>query len=452
MARLVVRQGCAVLDRHVDRKLAKFSCTSTAPSSTVESAVGRAVESLRERTQEGPKLEDFLQSAKANMRASKNGVLETAKRGQAVPPTLPMEAMSELAAHLSKADVMKGRATRESVPSTQVSSMLTDSHGRFHNYLRISLTERCNLRCVYCMPESGIDLQPQTKMLTRDEIVRLATMFVHAGVDKIRLTGGEPLIRKDLRDIVASLSSLSGVRNVGITTNGINLSKKLPALKEAGLTHINVSLDTLRPDRFGAITRRKGLDAVLGSLEAALELGFGGRLKVNCVVMKGVNTDELSDFLTLTKNQELDIRFIEWMPFDDNRWNDNKFVSYQDMLDLIRVRYPDLERSSDSANDTTKWHRVPGNKGRVGFITSMSHNFCGTCNRLRITADGNLKVCLFGDESLSLRDAIRGGLSDVETSTLIKAAVLGKHAVLGGHGDMYGIAGAKNRPMTTIGG
>ncbi|CAM9155376.1 unnamed protein product [Sphacelaria rigidula] len=330
--------------------------------------------------------------------------------------------------------------------------MLTDTHGRHHNYLRISLTERCNLRCVYCMPEDGVDLQPQSKMLSQDEIVRLASMFVRAGVDKIRLTGGEPLIRKDLPDIVRALSSLDGVRNVGVTTNGINLRRKLPALKEAGLTHINVSLDTLRADRFAAVTRRNGLDVVLSALEASLQHGYGGRLKVNCVVMKGLNTDELADFLEFTRDQELDVRFIEWMPFDDNRWKDANFFSYQSMLEVIRERYPDLERSIDSVNDTTKWHRVPGYRGRVGFITSMSEHFCGTCNRLRITSDGNLKVCLFGDESLSLRDALRGGLSDEDLSVLIRAAVLGKRAALGGHGDMYGIAGAKNRPMTTIGG
>eukprot|EP00904_Undaria_pinnatifida_P005026 jgi/Undpi1/1653/HiC_scaffold_11.g05043.m1 len=331
-------------------------------------------------------------------------------------------------------------------------SMLSDMHGRHHNYLRISLTERCNLRCVYCMPEDGVDLQPQMKMLNQQEILRLASMFVDAGVDKIRLTGGEPLVRQDLPEIVKALSSLDGVRNVGVTTNGINLRRKIPALREAGLTHINVSLDTLRPDRFAAITRRKGLDAVLSSLDAALAHGYGGRLKINCVVMNGVNTDELADFLDFTRDQELDVRFIEWMPFDDNRWKDSKFFSYQSMLDVIRERYPDLERTVDSANDTTKWHRVPGYQGRVGFITSMSEHFCGTCNRLRITSDGNLKVCLFGDESLSLRDALRGGLSDAELSVLVRAAVLGKRSALGGHDDMYGIAGAKNRPMTTIGG
>ncbi|CBJ29460.1 conserved unknown protein [Ectocarpus siliculosus] len=369
--------------------------------------------------------------------------------------------MRQLAAQLAdaervarEAETMLARRTEGAVrpPPGHEHSMLSDTHGRHHNYLRISLTERCNLRCVYCMPEDGVDLQPQSKMINQQEILRLASMFVDAGVDKIRLTGGEPLVRKDLPDIVRALSSLEGVRNVGVTTNGINLKRKIPALREAGLTHINVSLDTLQPDRFAAITRRKGLDTVLASLDAALAHGYGGRLKINCVVMNGVNTDELADFLEFTRDQEIDVRFIEWMPFDDNRWKDAKFFSYQSMLDVIRERYPDLERTVDSANDTTKWHRVPGYRGRVGFITSMSEHFCGTCNRLRITSDGNLKVCLFGDESLSLRDALRGGLSDAEISVLVRAAVLGKRAALGGHGDMYGIANAKNRPMTTIGG
>ncbi|CAM9159213.1 unnamed protein product [Ascophyllum nodosum] len=429
-----------------------LSSTSSAIKPARTTSPGDNVLPTRSRIPDGPGLAYFMGPLSPN-----DGAHSTREKEHVgSSPVRTVESMRKLAAELAEAERVAQEAETKfanlKADASHKRSMLLDTHGRYHNYLRISLTERCNLRCVYCMPEDGVDLQPKEKMLTQQEILRLAGMFVDAGVDKIRLTGGEPLVRKDLPEIVGALSSMTGVRNVGVTTNGINLRRKLSDLRAAGLTHINVSMDTLKPDRFVAITRRNGLDAVLASLEAALAHGYGGRLKINCVVMNGVNTDELPEFLDFTRDQELDVRFIEWMPFDDNRWKDSKFFSYESMMKVIRGRYPDLERTVDSANDTTKWYRVPGYKGRVGFITSMSEHFCGTCNRLRITSDGNLKVCLFGDESLSLRDALRGGLSDAEISVLIRAAVLGKRAALGGHDDMYGIANTKNRPMTTIGG
>ncbi|CAM9320497.1 unnamed protein product, partial [Phaeothamnion confervicola] len=222
--------------------------------------------------------------------------------------------------------------------------MLRDGFGRFHNYLRISLTERCNLRCVYCMPEDGVPLQPAERLLSSEEIARVTAMFAAAGVDKVRLTGGEPLLRKDLPDIVGAIRANPAVRNVGITTNGMLLERRLPELQQAGLTHINVSVDTLDPAKFSRITRRPpgGLGRALGAIEAALAAGYGssvpggssdvsssdggggggggGRLKVNCVVMGGVNDEELGDFLRLGETAAVDVRFIEWMPFDDNRW------------------------------------------------------------------------------------------------------------------------------------
>ncbi|CAM9415219.1 unnamed protein product [Chrysoparadoxa australica] len=332
------------------------------------------------------------------------------------------------------------------------SSILEDSHKRFHNYLRISLTERCNLRCLYCMPEDGVDLQPANKLLSTEEIVRIASLFAAQGVDKIRLTGGEPLIRQDLVEVVRRLCEIEGIKHVGLTTNAITLARKIKDLKDAGLTHINVSLDTLDPKRFAEITRRNGLAKVMQGIDAALEEGYGGRLKINCVVMRNINEDELVGFVEAGKNRPIDIRFIEWMPFDDNGWNAGRFFSYADMLKKIRASHPGLDRLQDECNDTTKWWRVPSHEGRLGFITSMSKNFCGTCNRLRITSDGNLKVCLFGDESLSLRDALRGGFSEEDMGLLVKHAVRGKKKELGGHGDMHGIAMMPNRPMTLIGG
>lgn len=270
-------------------------------------------------------------------------------------------------------------------------SILEDRFARQHSYLRISLSERCNLRCLYCMPEEGVPLQPGKNLLTRAEIFELVQLFHRHGVDKIRLTGGEPLLRKDLREIIKDISSLSGIRQIGMTTNAITLSRKLPALVEAGLTHVNISLDTLKPERFQQLTRRPGLNKVWQSLEQACQILPKGRVKLNCVVMRGINDDELVDFCLLTKDLPLDVRFIEWMPFLDSGWSQNRLLNYAEMLENIQSSTP-LERLSDGPNDTTKWYSVPDAQGRIGFITSMSQHFCATCNRLRLTADGQIKV------------------------------------------------------------
>nr|XP_017515295.2 molybdenum cofactor biosynthesis protein 1 isoform X2 [Manis javanica] len=327
------------------------------------------------------------------------------------------------------------------------SAFLTDSFGRQHSYLRISLTERCNLRCQYCMPEEGVSLTPKADLLTTEEILTLARLFVKEGIDKIRLTGGEPLIRPDVVDIVARLHQLEGLRTIGITTNGINLARLLPQLQKSGLSAINISLDTLVPAKFEFIARRKGdqmqrragdiptrayaageLWLVLGfhkvmeGIHKAIELGYCP-VKVNCVVMRGLNDDELLDFVALTKGLPLDVRFIEYMPFDGNKWNFKKMVSYKEMLDTLWQQWPELKKLPGEESSTAKTFRVPGFQGQVSFITSMSDHFCGTCNRLRITADGNLKVCLFGSSEVSLRDHLRAGASEEELLRIIGAAV-----------------------------
>uniref|UniRef100_A0A4W2C0J2 Molybdenum cofactor biosynthesis protein 1 n=1 Tax=Bos indicus x Bos taurus TaxID=30522 RepID=A0A4W2C0J2_BOBOX len=302
------------------------------------------------------------------------------------------------------------------------SAFLTDSFGRHHSYLRISLTERCNLRCQYCMPEEGVPLTPKADLLTTEEILTLARLFVKEGVDKIRLTGGEPLIRPDVVDIVAQLRQLEGLRTIGITTNGINLARLLPQLQKAGLSAINISLDTLVPAKFEFIVRRKGFHKVMEGIHKAIELGYSP-VKVNCVVMRGLNEDELLDFVALTEGLPLDVRFIEYMPFDGNKWNFKKMVSYKEMLDTLRQQWPELEKLPEEESSTAKAFKIPGFRGQVSFITSMSEHFCGTCNRLRITADGNLKVCLFGNSEVSLRDHLRAGASEEELLRVIGAAV-----------------------------
>ncbi|XP_066280255.1 molybdenum cofactor biosynthesis protein 1-like [Branchiostoma lanceolatum] len=328
------------------------------------------------------------------------------------------------------------------------SSFLTDTFGRHHDYLRISLTERCNLRCQYCMPEAGVDLTPKQKLLSTEEVVNLARLFVSQGVNKIRLTGGEPLVRPDVVDIVSELNKLRslGLETIAMTTNALTLKRKLPQLHEAGLNLLNISLDTLVPAKFQFITRRKGWEKVMEGLEKALELGYNP-VKLNCVVMRGVNEEEICDFVAMTEKKALDVRFIEYMPFDGNKWNHNKMVTYQEMLDTIRQRWPDLEKMSDGPNDTSKAYRVPGFRGQMGFVTSMSEHFCGSCNRLRITADGNLKVCLFGNSEVSLRDTLRADTSEKELLKIIGAAVGRKKKQ---HAGMFNIAKMKNRPMILI--
>ncbi|KIZ00996.1 Molybdopterin biosynthesis protein CNX2 [Monoraphidium neglectum] len=327
--------------------------------------------------------------------------------------------------------------------------MLTDTFSRKHTYLRLSLTERCNLRCTYCMPADGAPLTPGERLLSADELQRLASLFVGAGVDKIRLTGGEPTVRKDLLEICRSLSALPGLRTLAMTSNGVALKRQLPQLQEAGLNALNISLDTLRPDRFEALTRRAGHGKVLASIEEALRLGFAP-LKVNVVVMRGVNDDEIIDFSELTRDAPLNVRFIEYMPFDGNVWSDSKMVTYKEMLAALRDRYPQgLVRCADPAGEVAKNFTVPGHKGSVSFITSMTHAFCGDCNRLRVLADGSLKVCLFGANEVSLRDAMREGATDDDLRLVISAAVDRKRAA---HAGMFELAATQNRPMITIGG
>lgn len=347
---------------------------------------------------------------------------------------------------LSHSKVGRVEALRKLNP-LPFSAFLTDSFGREHSYLRISLTEKCNLRCQYCMPEEGVSLTPKDNLLTSEEILRIARLFVSEGVDKIRLTGGEPMVRRDLTHIVESLSSL-GIKQLGMTTNGLLLKRRLRDLHSAGLTHLNVSLDTLIPQKFELITRRRGWDRVMEGIDVALDLGYSP-VKINCVVMRGKNEEELTSFMELTRHKDIDVRFIEYMPFGGNKWDDRKMVSYREMLSHLQQAFPGLTKAADKPNDTSKAYKVPGFVGQIGFITSMSDHFCDSCNRVRVTADGNLKVCLFGAAEVSLRDAMRSGCADEELLEVVGAAVRRKRKQ---HAGMQNLAKLKNRPMILIGG
>jgi len=292
------------------------------------------------------------------------------------------------------------------------SAFLTDTFNRQHDYLRISITERCNLRCQYCMPEEGVSLSPAKHILTPQEIIYLSSLFVSQGVTKIRLTGGEPTIHPQILSILREIGFLRrhGLRELALTTNGLTLVRKLDAMVEAGVTGINLSLDTLDPFQFEIMTRRRGHDQVMKSISRILEMRRAGvpiKLKINAVVIRGLNDAQILPFVEMSKNHDLEVRFIEYMPFGGNRWSAQKMLTYQEMLAAIRERYPDIRKIQDHPNDTSKTFQVPGFEGRIGFITSMTDHFCGSCNRLRITADGNLKVCLFGNAEVSLRDMLR---------------------------------------------
>lgn len=329
-----------------------------------------------------------------------------------------------------------------------VSDMLVDSFGRLHTYLRISLSERCNLRCQYCMPADGVELTPSPELLSKDEIVRLANLFVNCGVNKIRLTGGEPTIRKDIEEICLQLSEMKGLKTLAITTNGLTLARKLPKLKTCGLTTVNISLDTLVPAKFEFMTRRRGHEKVMESINAAVDLGYDP-VKVNCVVMRGFNEDEICDFVELTREKPINIRFIEFMPFDGNVWNVKKLVPYSEMMERVVAKFSNLKRLNDDPTDTAKNFKIEGHRGTVSFITSMTEHFCAGCNRLRLLADGNLKVCLFGSSEVSLRDPMRSGADDSELMEIIGRAVKRKKAA---HAGMFDLANTANRPMIRIGG
>lgn len=338
--------------------------------------------------------------------------------------------------------VMRDGRTRPVAPE------LVDSHGRAHTYLRISLTERCNLRCGYCMPEEGVELTPNDALLTTDEIARVIRIFARAGVDKVRLTGGEPTVRRDLEEVVRRAAGTPGVRDVSVTTNGVALERRLEGLKASGLTRLNVSLDTLVPAKFEFMTRRRGHERVLRSVARAVELGFQS-VKVNCVVTRHQNDDELIDFVNMTKDSPINVRFIEYMPFDGNKWSTEKMVSYAEMRSRIEDAFGPLSRLDDPIEEVAKNFAVPGHAGTVSFVTSMTDAFCGGCNRLRVMADGNLKVCLFGAAETSLRDAMRSGADDDAILRLIGAAVSKKKA---SHAGMHEIAASNNRAMIKIGG
>ena len=329
-------------------------------------------------------------------------------------------------------------------------SALTDRFGRRHTYLRLGLTERCNLRCVYCMPAAGLPVTPTAQMLSAAEIGRLVRLLAAAGVERVRLTGGEPLARKDAVEIAEAVAA-TGVR-LAMTTNGLLLEDRLPALRAAGLRDLTVSLDTLRPDRFEAITRRPGLDRVLSAIDAALGAGYAidrpRTLKVNAVALRETQ-DEVANLAAWAAREPIEVRFIEVMPFGGNAWSQGAVVPFAETRRQIEAVHGPLRPRDDGPHATAQTFARPGWRGRVGFVASLTAPFCAGCNRIRITADGSLRPCLFGTAEVSLRDALRGGATDAEVLGLVRQSLAGKHAA---HAGLDALAATSTRPMITIGG
>jgi cyclic pyranopterin phosphate synthase len=329
--------------------------------------------------------------------------------------------------------------------------MLTDSYGRVATDLRVSLTDRCNLRCAYCMPPEGLDWLPAPEVLTGDEVVRLVRIGVEAlGIREVRFTGGEPLLRRDLASIVAATAALSPRPEISLTTNGIGLDRRAVSLQEAGLDRINVSLDTLRPEVFRKLTRRDRLTDVLSGLAAAASAGLTP-VKVNTVLMRDLNDDEAPDLLRYCLEHGYELRFIEQMPLDaQHGWKRTEMITAGEIFDSLSRAFSlseDSERERGAAPAET--FLVDGGPARVGVIASVTRPFCGACDRVRLTADGQIRNCLFARSESDLRTLLRSGASDADIASAWRAAVASK---LPGHGINDPTFLQPDRPMSAIGG
>jgi cyclic pyranopterin phosphate synthase len=326
---------------------------------------------------------------------------------------------------------------------------LTDSFGRVHDNLRISVTDRCNIRCFYCMPEEGIQFQAREEILSFEEIARFTRIAASMGVSKLRITGGEPLVRKDLPHLVSMLASIPGVKDIALTTNAVLLEGLARPLRDSGLGRLNIHLDTLDRERFRQITRRDDLDRVLRGIDAAQNEGFP--VKLNAVAVKGLVEDDIVPLAQFGRERGIDVRFIEFMPLDaQGIWDRNGVLTADEMLSVLKEKIGPLDEipDHDPRAPATEYRFADGG-GRVGFIASVSKPFCKNCNRIRLTADGHLRYCLFAIEETDVKSALRGGASDGEISALIRQTVSKKWA---GHEINSANFVAPPRPMYAIGG
>ncbi len=298
---------------------------------------------------------------------------------------------------------------------------LIDNHGRKINYLRLAVTDRCNLRCFYCMPEEGIDWLARKELMTYEEMLRICALLIKMGIEKIRITGGEPFVRKDIMPFLTELSKLSGLKELTLTTNGVLTAPVVPELKKLGIRSVNLSLDTIDRNRFFAITRRDELPQVLETMDQLLRHGID--VKLNAVVMEGKNTDDIIPLVDLTKDLPVSVRFIEEMPFNGTGTYHPMNWDYVRILQTIKEQYPDIQKITDPQYSTSYNYHIPGHKGSVGIIAAYTRSFCGTCNRIRITPQGMLKTCLYDNGVLNIKDLVREGRSDQDVQTALLNAI-----------------------------
>ena len=300
---------------------------------------------------------------------------------------------------------------------------MLDKLNRKIDYLRISVIDRCNLRCVYCMPEEGIESIPHDEILTYDEILRICEIVSELGIRKIKITGGEPLVRKDIVNLIRDIKNIDKIEQVTLTTNGILLHEMLDDLYDAGIDAINISLDTLNKDNFKKITRRDGLEKVLMSIDKAYDLGI--RVKINCLAIRDFNLRELVEIASLAKDREIDVRFIELMPIGFGKKYTQ--IDNDEILSILESRFGTFEIVTEKrGNGPAKYYRNQNMKGCIGFISAISHEFCESCNRIRLTSSGFLKLCLHYNKGIDLKEPIRNGISDEDLKKLIHDTIWNK--------------------------
>jgi len=328
---------------------------------------------------------------------------------------------------------------------------LIDNHGRAVSYVRLAVTDRCNLRCFYCMPEEGISYVPKPKLLTFEEMERALRLLVAMGVDKVRITGGEPFVRRGIMGFLENISQISGLRQINVTTNGVLTAPLVPDLKRIGIESVNLSLDTLDRQRFFDITRRDEFNNVWETFEVLQ--AYKIKTKINAVVMSGKNTDELIELVELTRKYNVSVRFIEEMPFNgEGQHTYAEFWNYRKILDKIQRQYPNIYKLPDPPASTSYNYQIPGHKGSVGIIAAFSRTFCGTCNRLRITPQGDFRTCLYADSAFNLRDTLRENPSDEVVKNYIYESIQNRAKDGFEAEQRRALSGVPSESMASIGG